>query len=138
MTKFFTKEAGTGSLETLDNFVNGNDWFGRNEEMNMVWHNFKSQNFNVQFFGFCSDYFIQPVFNLAYKDRPPSFGTPYQMVVQKIHMMFCSFILHVDIIHPSTTKARRFLEKIAIHPLIKIRGFLAKFSVTKYSIRKFP
>ena len=49
------------------------------------------------------------------------------MIIDKIYMMFAMLIFHVDnIIHINSIVKRKIKEKIAIHPLFKNRGFLAK------------
>ncbi|MBI4972941.1 MAG: hypothetical protein HZC16_03885 [Candidatus Omnitrophica bacterium] len=50
------------------------------------------------------------------------------MVVYKIYLMFATPIFHVDnIYHINKSVKRKIQEKrLAIHPLFKSRGFLAK------------
>ena len=79
--------------------------------MNMVRHNFKGKNVNPYFFGFILNNLYESVFDFTNKHRTPSFGTPYQMIIYKIYMMFAMFIFHVDNISHINKSVKRKIKK---------------------------
>ena len=126
MRKFFTQDIGTNTLELFNYFMNRYCWIGRNKYMNMVGHNFKSNNINLYLFRFILDNLQKLAFYFADKNRSSSFWTPYQMIIDKIYMMFAMLIFHVDnISHINIVVKNEIQGKAAIHPLTKVRGFLA-------------
>ena len=127
MRKFFTQDIGTNTLKFFNYFMNRYYWIGRNKNMNMVRHNFKSNNLNSYLSGFISNNLYKPTLYFTYKDRAPSLRTEYQMIVYKIYMMFAMFVFHVDnILHINNCVKRYFERKLAIHSLNEFGGFLAK------------
>jgi hypothetical protein len=89
--------------------------------MHMVWHNFKSNNFNSHLDRFIFNNLHKSFLNITNKNRSSSFWTPDQMIIQKIYMIFCVLIFHVD----NILDINIVVNKKAIHPLTKVRGFLA-------------
>lgn len=127
MRKFFTQDIGTNTLKFFNYFMNRYYWIGRNKNMNMVRHNFKSNNLNSYLSGFISNNLYKPTLYFTYKDRASSLRTEYQMIVYKIYMMFAMFIFHVDnILYINNCVKRYFERKLAIHPLNEFGGFLAE------------
>ena len=127
MRKFFTQDIGTNALKPFNYFMNWYCWIGRNKDMHMVRHNFKSNNINTYLLGFVFNDLHKPILYFTYKDRASSLWTPYQVVVHKIYMMLSMLIFHVDNISYINIVVKNYLERrLAIHPLNKFGGFLAK------------
>ena len=126
MRKFFAQDVRTDTFKCFNYFMSRYHRIGRYKDMNMVRHNFKSNNTNLYLFGFIFNNLHKPVFNLTYENRASSFRTKYQMIIYKIYMMLAMSIFHVDnIIYINKFVKSKIQERrLAIHPLTKVRGFL--------------
>jgi len=110
MRKFFTQDIRTNTFEPFNYFMN---WYCRisgNKNMHMVRHYFKRKNFNIHLISFVFNNLHKSIFNFTNENRASSFRTPYQMIIQKIYMMFAMLIFHVDnITHINSIVNRKFI-----------------------------
>ena len=127
MRELFSENTRTNAFEFFNDFVNCHEWISRNEQMYMIRHYFKGNNVNPYLIGFIFNNLHKPISYFVFKDRTPSFWTPYQMVVQEIYTVLIVLIIHVDRLQYIYIIVKEKIEEIlAIHPLTKVRGFLAK------------
>lgn len=77
----------------------------------MIRHNFKRKDFSVKLTSLIINNLFKAIFNLINKNFFTPLGTPYQVVVQKIYVMFVSFVFHVDSIQYINTKYKLFFKE---------------------------
>lgn len=98
MLIFAPEFVGSKSFELLNNKMNRQDWFAGNKNMNVIWHNIKSLNCNINLGCLLSKKFLKVFGYIINKHSLTIFRTPYYVIVDIVNASsgyFISFCSHI-------------------------------------------
>ena len=83
MWKLFSQIMGTPTLESLDQFMQGQLGITGNKDMQVVGHDLKCKDLYPFLVSYLSEYSFKPLLDIIHQNRASPFRTPDKMIINK-------------------------------------------------------